>query len=275
MKLLYITLAASTLAYGQADAKSGSTIDCGKLYKQAVKEISQLKKSEADVLKTVRTYAQRYPSCLCEVVKASIIGSEANKSLVKNIVETAIVAAPDQLDAIVNCSIAIAPDAATEIAEVANQFTDGAATVSKKSNLMYLSGKNSYSGGKNGGGKNGYGKNGGAANEAPASEPLNMGGLDNLGSGTLNTNFQPNEGGVGLPGGTDGPITANPTDFDPSSAFVVDEDTSLNDILNGNTDLSELEELAKDPAPTTGPGSETVTEFVEGGFDTPLTPSQP
>jgi len=201
MKLLFLTLAAGSIAFGQSSDSSDKTIDCGEIYKKASKEIAESKKSDSDVLKLVRLYAQRYPSCLCEVVKASIVGSEANKGLVKSIVETAIVAAPDQLDAIVNCSIAIAPDAATEIASVANQFTDGKATVSKKSNILYLSGKNSYSGGKNGYGKNG---DGGAANEAPASEPIATNALDNLGAGTANVGFQPDAGigSTGIPGTT-------------------------------------------------------------------------
>ncbi len=196
MKKLILALTLGSLANGQ-EAPSTPSLDCTLLYKQAEKEAAASKSEDAAVLNMVRLYAQRYPDCLCEIVKAAIVGSEANKTLVKSVVETAIVASPDQFDTIVNCSIAIAPDAANEIAEVANQFSEDAATVAKKSNLLYLNGKNTFGGknatsyGKNGGGKNGYD---GQANESEVTEPFSTNALDNLGAGTNFANFSVDPG---------------------------------------------------------------------------------
>ncbi len=182
MKILALTLSLSALSYGENVSSTSAPSNCANTYNQAAKEIAAIKKSDVKVLEQVRLSALKSPECLCEVVKASIVASSANKELVKSIVETAIIAAPDQLEAIVNCSIAIAPDAANEIAEVAKQFSDNASVGKKDSSILFLSGKNGYSGGKNGG-KNGAGHGQGEGNNSGA-QNLSGNPLDNLGSGT-------------------------------------------------------------------------------------------
>ena len=188
MKILALTLSLSALCYAENASSDSAPSNCVKTYGQVAKEIAEVKKSDVKILEQVRLSALKSPECLCEVVKASIVASSANKELVKSIVETAIIAAPDQLEAIVNCSIAIAPDAANEIAEVAKQFSDNASVGKKDSSILFLSGKNGYYGGKNGG-KNGAGHGQGEGNNNAApnnSGAQNLSGnpLDNLGSGT-------------------------------------------------------------------------------------------
>ena len=79
------------------------------------------KQVEADtdnILKIVEKQAATSPSCSCEVVKAAILAAEADKNLVGQIVATAIEAAPEQMDLIASCAVAVAPDAVSEIKAV-------------------------------------------------------------------------------------------------------------------------------------------------------------
>ena len=58
------------------------------------------------------------PSCSCEVVKAAIVATEADRELVGQIVETAVDAAPDKMRIIAQCAIAVAPDALSDVQAV-------------------------------------------------------------------------------------------------------------------------------------------------------------
>lgn len=69
----------------------------------------------SNVLAIVEREAASSPACACEVVKAAIVATEADKKLVGQIVTTAVEAAPDKMQIITNCAIAVAPDALPEI----------------------------------------------------------------------------------------------------------------------------------------------------------------
>jgi len=190
MKTLTLTLAfgLAVSSYGQTKKADSS---CGDAFKQVTAAVKESKKSNEDILNIVKLYAQRDASCLCDVVKASIIASEADKNFVKEIVETAILTAPNQLQAVVSCSIAIAPDASKQISEVAKKYSD-TSLASVDSKVVHFTGKNGYAGGKNGGKNGGGGTGPGITNpgfdEAPSP-------LDNLSDGFLNTGF-PNDANV-------------------------------------------------------------------------------
>jgi hypothetical protein len=71
-----------------------------------------------DVLAIVAKNIAASPGCACEIVKAAIVATEADKQLVGQIVGAAIEAAPDKAQVITTCAIAVAPDAISEIKAV-------------------------------------------------------------------------------------------------------------------------------------------------------------
>jgi hypothetical protein len=75
-----------------------------------------------DVLKIVERQASTNSTCICEVVKAAIVASEAERKLVGQIVAAAIEAAPDQMRTIANCAIAVAPDALPNIQAILAKY---------------------------------------------------------------------------------------------------------------------------------------------------------
>ena len=70
------------------------------------------------VLELVATQVAQNESCACEVVKAAIVASDADKKLVANIVDAAVTAAPSKVRIIGQCAVAVAPDALAEVQAV-------------------------------------------------------------------------------------------------------------------------------------------------------------
>lgn len=89
--------------------------DCYKV-SEAVKKMVVAKPD--NVLALVEREVAANPGCACEVVKAAIVASEAERKLVGQIVAAAIEAAPDKMRIISNCAIAVAPDALANIQAV-------------------------------------------------------------------------------------------------------------------------------------------------------------
>lgn len=75
-----------------------------------------------NVLALVKTNVAQNESCACEVVKAAIMASSADKKLVANIVAAAIEAAPSKYRIIGQCAVAVAPDALTEVQAVITKY---------------------------------------------------------------------------------------------------------------------------------------------------------
>lgn len=63
------------------------------------------------VLEIVEREVAASPGCSCEVVKAAIVATEADRKLVAQIVATAINAAPEKMRIVAQCAVAVAPDA--------------------------------------------------------------------------------------------------------------------------------------------------------------------
>ena len=96
--------------------------DCYSISKLVAKAISAQPKN---VLSIVSDQISANESCACEVVKAAIVITEADKKLVAQIVEQAIEAAPEKVSLITTCALAVAPDAHAEVMEVAAKYSKG------------------------------------------------------------------------------------------------------------------------------------------------------
>jgi hypothetical protein len=78
------------------------------------------------VLELVAAQVAQNESCACEVVKAAIVASDANKALVANIVNAAVTAAPSRVRIIGQCAVAVAPDALAEVQAVVTKMSSNA-----------------------------------------------------------------------------------------------------------------------------------------------------
>lgn len=103
-----------TMALGQPSIAADKEQDCGAEYK---KVSAAVEAAPEDVLKIVAKEVQAAPTCACEIVKAAIVASKADKSLVVEIVTTATELLPDEAPTIIACAINVAPEAARAIAD--------------------------------------------------------------------------------------------------------------------------------------------------------------
>jgi len=99
-----------------------SGADCYAISKAVAKEISEKPKSVLDIVNKKISANQ---ACTCEIVKAAIVNTEADKKLVAQIVEQAILAAPKKVALITTCALAVAPDAHVEVMKVSAKYTKG------------------------------------------------------------------------------------------------------------------------------------------------------
>ncbi|MDA7636012.1 hypothetical protein N8680_03170 [Akkermansiaceae bacterium] len=97
---------------------SADVADSAKLSK-AVKVAAA---DSSKVLEVVAANIALNESCACEIVKAAIIASDADKKLVAEIVNTAILAAPSQIRMITQCAMATAPDAVSSIQAIVERY---------------------------------------------------------------------------------------------------------------------------------------------------------
>ena len=74
------------------------------------------------VLELVSAQVAQNESCACEIVKAAIVASDADKKLVADIVSAAITSAPEKVRIIGQCAVAVAPDALAEVQAVVTKF---------------------------------------------------------------------------------------------------------------------------------------------------------
>lgn len=93
--------------------------DCAKI-SMAVRKF--VKAHPEKVLEVVALHVGQSESCACEVVKAAIIASAADKELVAGIVETAIEVAPSKVRIIGQCAVAVAPDALSEVQAIVSKY---------------------------------------------------------------------------------------------------------------------------------------------------------
>ena len=113
-----------TMALGQVSRAADKEQDCGTESKKVSKAVTA---SPEDVLKIVAKEVQEAPTCVCEIVKAAITASKADKSLVVDIVTTASEMLPDETPTIIACAINASPESARAIAD---KFGSGKGVVS-------------------------------------------------------------------------------------------------------------------------------------------------
>lgn len=152
-------------------APVASAADCYKVSKQVAKEITAKPK---DVLSIVSLQIAANKGCACEIVKAAIVATEADKKLVAQIVEQAIEAVPNKVSLLTTCALAVAPDAHAEVMEVASKHAKNTGTSAGYSSKGYSA--KSAKGGVGGDGGEGSG------DVAPAADPLNFIGVDPTGN---------------------------------------------------------------------------------------------
>ena len=93
--------------------------DCYKISTSVKKAVGE---NPEKVLELVAAKVAQNESCACEIVKAAIVASDADKELVANIVSSAITAAPEKVRIIGQCAVAVAPDALAQVQSVVTKF---------------------------------------------------------------------------------------------------------------------------------------------------------
>ncbi|WP_143185182.1 MULTISPECIES: hypothetical protein [Rubritalea] len=109
--------------FAAAPLAGASESNCNEVVKITNSAIAQ---SPDKVLDVVAKLVTKHKDCSCEVVKAAIIATEADKELVGKIVEVAVKAAPEQLSLISTCALVVAPDAQAEIVSVVSKHSQSA-----------------------------------------------------------------------------------------------------------------------------------------------------
>ena len=133
-KTLKFAFVSAFLAVTPAVVAADSAQSCKNIQASVEKAV---KADEAKVLEVVEAHASANLGCACEVVKAAIISTEANKELVRQIVEVAVVAAPTEMRLIAQCAVAVAPDSVNEVQKVLASFDpqSGESSFSSKGGL--------------------------------------------------------------------------------------------------------------------------------------------
>jgi hypothetical protein len=91
----------------------------------AVSVTRLIQQQPASILEIVEREVSANVGCACEIVKAAIRVSEADSKLVADIVEVAIMAAPETLRIVSQCAIAISPESLSEIQAVLAKLDPG------------------------------------------------------------------------------------------------------------------------------------------------------
>jgi hypothetical protein len=97
------------------------------------------------LLQTVTKHVSATPEFACEIVKTAVRESNCDTATIASVVESAALAAPDQLRLIAQCAIAMAPDSFLEVQEVVAKL-DPSAGDGASSGKEVLSGKEVVSG---------------------------------------------------------------------------------------------------------------------------------
>ena len=78
----------------------------------------QIRLDPAKALEAVQAEIGANPDCACEIVKAAIHALDADEALVANIVEVAIISAPESMRMISQCAIAASPESLVSVQAV-------------------------------------------------------------------------------------------------------------------------------------------------------------
>lgn len=117
---------ATCLAGLAASVSAQAAGDCLPVLERISSTASRSKVDPIELLKQVDLEVTAQPGCSCEIVKAAILGTDCDDSIVGYVVETAIHAAPDQMRLIAQCAIATAPGSLDRVQEVLARLDPGA-----------------------------------------------------------------------------------------------------------------------------------------------------
>ena len=98
-----------------------ASADCYKVSKQAAKEITA---QPEQMLTILAKQISANIGCACEILKAAIVATEADKKQVAQMVEQAIELVPSKASLFTTCALAVAPDAHVEVMKVAAKYTN-------------------------------------------------------------------------------------------------------------------------------------------------------
>lgn len=115
------TFKSALIALILANSSIAFAADCDTVSREAAIEMAAKPKS---VLIIVAQKIAANEACACEIVKAAIVVTEADKKLVAQIVEQAIEVAPNKLTLITNCALAVAPDARDQVMSVISKYVN-------------------------------------------------------------------------------------------------------------------------------------------------------
>jgi hypothetical protein len=115
-KHIIFALALASATFASAAPKTDCKAVSGPLKKAVVG------KSLKRVLAMIDKEVKASPNCACELVKSAIKGYKPRPHTVAAMVDTAIMAAPERMDEILQCALTAAPDAYEEIMDVAGSF---------------------------------------------------------------------------------------------------------------------------------------------------------
>ena len=175
---------------------------CLTAYNDTIKAVAANKSS---VLELVSAGVAQNESCACEIVKAAIVASDANKHKVGQIVDAAITSAPSKIRVIGQCAVAVAPDAHSQVQDVVNRHTGNSNTESYSSDYSAKGGSDDFSG------KGGRAANDNSTPPSASNNPLDFPGAA-LG-GNLGGNSGGNSGFAGPALGQTGGSVLVPSTF--------------------------------------------------------------
>jgi hypothetical protein len=101
----------------------GAEVDCLSVAAQVKKAVAA---EPAKVLQIVEAQVAVNDSCACDIVKAAIMASQADATLVAGIVEIASTTAPEQMRLVGQCALAVAPDSLAAVQAVLTKLDPGA-----------------------------------------------------------------------------------------------------------------------------------------------------
>lgn len=117
------TLGFALFAALLAGTAFGAEADCLSVAAQVKKAVAD---EPAKVLQIVAAQVASNEPCACDIVKSAILASQADTTLVANIVEVASTSAPEQMRLVAQCAIAAAPDSLAAVQAVLNKLDPGA-----------------------------------------------------------------------------------------------------------------------------------------------------
>jgi hypothetical protein len=74
------------------------------------------------VVEIVSSQLAQHDAAACEIIKAAIVASSADKNLVAEIVQAATKVAPEKVGIVSQCAVAVAPDAIAEVQIILTKF---------------------------------------------------------------------------------------------------------------------------------------------------------